>query len=185
MSKRQLFTKRKRQKLITIGFNVWRMPQKRRSPLQEIVIPKKLAPLVKAFSADDQAARMLIIDAAKTISKPESGGFSIDDKEITRDELEGIIALMKGLSPKDTLETIYAAQIVTSHLMGLRLLRQDFAPDQALGLKLLRFSNEAMIQLQKKRAGGISQNINITYNHAGPGPALMQTVIPKDETSCQ
>jgi hypothetical protein len=149
--------------------------------MKEIAIPAKLAPLVKAFSADDQSARLLIAEASKAIgqSAPSS---DIDlfycEKTVSEEELEGIIDMMKGIDPRDTIEMIYGAQIISSHLMGLRLLSHNFAADQTLGLKLLRFSNEAMGQLLKKRAGGVNQNINITYNNAGP--AMMQTVVNKD-----
>lgn len=153
--------------------------------MKEIVIPKKLAPLIKAFSVDDQSARLLIIEADKAIStSAPSQGYELTKKDISKEELEGIIALMKGIAPRDTLEMIYGAQIISSHLMGLRLLSHNFQVDQALGLKLLRFSNEAMGQLQKKRSGGVNQNINITYNHTDSGPTLMQTILPKDST-CQ
>lgn len=153
--------------------------------MKTITIPRKLAPLVKAFSEDDQSARLLIIEAAKAINKTEKRiGYGCDEEKISNEELEGIIALMKGIAPRDTIEMIYGAQIISSHLMGLRLLGSNHANDQVLGLRLLRFSNDALSQLQKKKAGGISKNINITYNHAGPGPALMQTVIPKDNL-CQ
>ena len=152
--------------------------------MKEVTIPEKLVPLVKAFSSDDQAAKLLILEAARAISRAESKAYSLNDHEPSEEELEGIIALMQGIAPKDTIEMIYGAQIISSHLMGLRLLRQTFATDQALGLKLLRFSNEAMNQLQKKRSCGTSQNITVNYNYHGQGNALMQTVIPKDET-CQ
>lgn len=147
--------------------------------MKEVKIPNKLAPLVKAFSADEKGARLLIIEALKAISKAETqGAFDMGAPECSEAEIEGIIALMQGIAPKDTLEMLYGAQIISAHLMGIRLLAHDFPGDQALGLKLLRFSNDALAQLQKKRSGGISQNINITYNNAGQGSALMQTVIP-------
>jgi hypothetical protein len=154
------------------------------TPMKEIAIPAKLAPLVKAFSADEQAARLLIIEAARAIGQAEpSSGFDLgmyEEKSVSEAEISGIVAMMKDIDPKDTLEMIYGAQIVSSHLMGLRLLSHRLLADQNLGLKLLRFSNEAMAQLLKKRAGGVNQNISITYNNAGPGPALMQTVVNKD-----
>ena len=96
-----------------------------------------------------------------------------DRREISKEEIEGVISLMKGIDPLDTIELIYGAQIVSSHIMGLRMLSQDHRDDQNLGLKLLRFSNEALERLQKKKSGGNSQNINITYNHLGTG--ILQT----------
>lgn len=151
--------------------------------MKEITIPEKLVPLIKAFSVDDQSAKLLIIEATKLISQSKEYN-RFGEKEPSMQELEGIISLMRGIAPRDILEMIYGAQIISSHLMGLRLLSHDFPADQNLGLKLLRFSNEAMAQLQKKRLGGINQNINITYNHVGSGPALIQTAISKDEL-CQ
>lgn len=145
----------------------------------EIVIPKKLVPLVKAFSADEKSAKILIIGAAKAINGAEDTcGFG--NNAISPEELESIVTLMQGIAPKDTIEMIYGAQIIASHIMGLRLLSHNYTADQTLGLKLLRFSNEAMIQLQKKKAGGINKNINITYNNAGSGPSFMQTVLLGD-----
>lgn len=151
--------------------------------MKDITIPKKLAPLIKAFSVDEQSARLLICEAAKAICGTEDS-YGFEKSEISNEEVEGILALMRGIDPRDTIEMIYGAQIITSHIMGLRLLSHNSQKDQVLGLKLLRFSNEAMNHLQKKRAAGVSQNINITYNHVGSGPTLMQTVISKD-TPCQ
>lgn len=128
--------------------------------MKEITIPKKLAPLIHAFSADEQSARTLITEVAKTIYTTQES-YGVDSCSISNDELEGVIALMKGINPKDTIEMIYGAQIVTSHLLGIKLLSHGFPADQTLGLKLLRFCNEAMSQLQKKRAGGTSQNITV------------------------
>lgn len=145
--------------------------------MKEITIPKKLAPLVKAFSADEQSVKTLIIEAAKSIyTTHDSFGFS--SCSISNEEIEGVIALMNGINPKDTIEMIYGAQIITSHMLGIKLLSHSFPADQVLGLKLLRFCNEAMSQLQKKRSGGSTQNITVNYNYNGQGPALMQTVIP-------
>lgn len=152
--------------------------------MKEITIPKKLAPLIQAFSADERSARTLIMEAAKTIYTTQES-YGVSSCSISNDEIEGVIALMKGIDPKDTIEMIYGAQIVTSHLLGIKLLSNNFPADQALGLKLLRFCNEAMSQLQKKRSGGTTQNITVNYNYNGQGPALMQTVIPTKDVSCQ
>jgi hypothetical protein len=59
-------------------------------------------------------------------------------------------------------------------------LSASYPDDQKLGLKLLRFSNEAMQQLEKKRNGG-TQNITVNYNYHGQGNPLMQTIIPIKE----
>lgn len=151
--------------------------------MTEITIPKRLRPIIQAFNAPNEAAtKALIISAAKAVGG--SKGYTYSRNDVTDAEIEAVLALMQALSPKDTIEMIYGAQIVASHLLGLKMLSHDHGDDQILGLKLLKFSNEALNQLHKKKSGGTNQNINITYNHLGEGPALMQTVIPK-EGACQ
>jgi hypothetical protein len=91
---------------------------------------------------------------------------------------------MRDLAPQDAIETIYAAQIVSSHLLGLRFLSNDSNADRNLGMRLLRFSNEALGQLQKKRAGGVThQHIYITNNNQGQ--AMMQTAVITNGVPCQ
>ena len=85
--------------------------------------------------------------------------------KISKQELNGVLSLMKGINPIDTLETLYAAQIVVSHLLGMRKLSNNYSSEQKVGLDLLRFSNEAMAALTRKRCGG-HQNITVNYNQA-------------------
>lgn len=99
---------------------------------------------------------------AKSEKEPNEARFitySRKDKE----ELEGIRSLMKGLNPCGTLETLYAAQIVASHMLGMRKLVSNYPDDQKLALRLLRFSNEVIQQLQRKRSGG-AKNLTVNYN---------------------
>ncbi|MGB7977592.1 MAG: hypothetical protein WCF19_00360 [Chlamydiales bacterium] len=143
-------------------------------PDRSIQAPSSLVPIMQAFHVDsDKAAKVLIQEAANTIyGKSEFGA-----RSISKDELDGLWALMKGMNPRDGLETLYAAQIVACHMLGMRKLAEPYMDDQKLGLNLLRFSNEAMQQLEKKRSGG-AQNITVNYNYSGQGNALMETIIP-------
>lgn len=129
--------------------------------MKQITIPKKLAPFVKAFSVDEVSAKKLIIDAAKTIYSSQNN-YDSNQANLSMNELEGIIALMNGIKPKDTIEMIYGAQIIVGHLLGLKLLTHEFITDQVLGLKLLKFSNEAITLLQKKRHEGNTQKSEIS-----------------------
>lgn len=145
---------------------------------KEITAPKALTPLMQAFHVDsEKAAKALIQEAAHAIY---GGATNPMSKEISKEELSGIALLMKGIKPRDTLETLYAAQIVASHMLGMRKLSDSFKDDQDMGLKLLRFSNEAMQQLDKKRNGG-SQNITVNYNYSGNGTVLTKTDISAQE----
>lgn len=78
----------------------------------------------------------------------------------------------------DSLETLFASQIVVGHLLGMKKLSEGCPDDQRIGLNLLRFSSEAMQMLIKKQTGA-TQNIVVNYSYNGQGNALMQTVLPK------
>lgn len=148
-------------------------------PTKEIEVPLSLAPLMQAFHVDsEKEAKTLLEVAAYAIygreAEPENE-FDVFKKKrvISKDELEVILRLMKGMSPKDTLETLYAAQIVVSHILGMRKLSQSYKDDQKLGLSLLSFSCEAMQRLQRKRGGGV-QHITVNYNYNDQRSAAIQ-----------
>lgn len=136
------------------------------STVDEITAPKALTPLMQAFHVNTEEARCAFtVEAVKTLfGYSESGSYSA--KDISKEELEGVLSLMKGLNPSDSLETLYAAQIVASHVLGMRKLSTSYPNDQKLGLKLLRFSNEAMQWLNRKRSGE-TKNITVNYNYQG------------------
>lgn len=149
-------------------------------PTHQVTAPQALTPIMQAFHVDsEEAAHSLILEASKAIygeKEKEYDFIGPDNRELSEAELHGVTSLMKGINPKDSLETLYAAQIVASHMLGMRKLSSNYAADQKLGLKLLKFCNEAMQQLEKKRSGA-TQNITVNYNYNGTGNALSQTVI--------
>lgn len=145
--------------------------------MANITISKKLDPIVQAFFAESpKAARKLVIQAAKAIygSDEEKDPFEFAMKRqhaITDEDIEDICTFMQGIKPNDMLEAIIAAQITVTHMLGVRKLATGHLADQHLGLKMLRFSMDAMQQLQKKRCGGM-QNITVNYNYNGMQPAI-------------
>jgi len=149
-------------------------------PSHQITAPTALSPIMEAFHVDsEEAAHALVLEASKAIYGSKEKAFDIletREKEITKEELNGITSLMKGLAPRDSLEALYAAQIVVSHMLGMRKLSSNYDEDQKLGLRLLKFCNETMQHFDKKRNGG-NQNINVTYNYHGQGNSLSQTII--------
>ena len=170
-------------KLATIGPKGMAKDQKEDStPTHTIEAPQALVPLMQAFHVNSEKdAKSLIITAAKAIygHDEKDDDFFRRDRKISESEMDGVISLMKCVNPRDSLETLYAAQIVACHMLGMRKLAESCREDQKLGLNLLRFSNEAMQQLEKKR-NGATQNIVVNYNHNGQGNALMQTVLAKE-----
>lgn len=149
--------------------------RKNRDFPREIQAPGSLVPLMQAFHVDsDNAAKSLIQTAVNAIYKKSQYN------PVSEEELEGVIALMRGISPKDTLETLYAAQIVACHMLGMRKLTEQFNEDERLGLNLLRFSSEAMQQLERKRSGG-AQNIVVNYNYTTQNAVISQPLLPVEE----
>lgn len=137
--------------------------------MANITIPKKLDLIVQAFFVESpQAAKKLVIQAAKAIYGSEDEGdfydVSIRYRAITNEQLEDICALMQSIKPTDGLEAILAAQIIVSHMLGMRKMAKGLHEDQRLGLKMFQFSSEAMTRLQKKRSGGM-QNVTVNYNY--------------------
>jgi hypothetical protein len=167
-------------KPVSIGCKGMAKDQKQQLPPAHIIeAPQSLAPLMQAFHVDsDKVAKSLISDAARAIYG--KGDYYGRDQVFSKSELDGIVSLMKCIRPMDSLETLFAAQIIVGHMLGMRKLAESCHDDQRLGLNLLRFSNESMQQLNKKR-NGATQNIVVNYNHHGQGNTLMQTVLAKGE----
>lgn len=139
--------------------------------------PKALAPLMQAFHVgSDKISKSLILEAVETIYGKD--GFR-KDRAISPKELGDVIWLMKCIAPRDSLETLFAAQIVVGHLLGMRKLEENCFHDQKLGLSLLRFSNEAIQQLERKRNGAI-QSITVNYG-CGHADDFVQTALLKGE----
>lgn len=140
-------------------------------PQAELSIPSPLSSIMQAFRADsDTLVSQLIADSIKAIYGKDDLGMSAKPSKA---ELDGVVALMKGIDPKDTMELLFASQIVVGHLLGMRKLAEGYGDDQRLGLNMLKFSNEAMMNLQKKRSG-LVQNITVNYVNSGPGNAYLQ-----------
>ncbi len=139
--------------------------------MKEISIPTKLEPIVQAFFAESpQVAKKLVIKAVEAIYGAERErkeyDFTTRFRPITDEQIEEVCALMHGIKPIDVLEALIGAQVIVSHLLGMRKLANGCDEDQRLGLKMLQFSSESIARLQKKRCGGM-QNITINYNHNG------------------
>lgn len=101
----------------------------------EIRAPESIAPIMQAFHAESKEAIRIIKKAVHAI---------LGDDQLSKHELKGLIAFMSGFKPSNSLETLYAAQMVAFHVLGMRKMVNTFNEDRRLGLKLLEFSNEAI-----------------------------------------
>lgn len=167
-----------------IGFEGMAKDEKSLAPPHMVAAPVAIVPIMQAFHVESaKTAKALVLDAAKAIYGREKGG-SREERVFSKSELDGIVTLIKSIKPRDSLETLFAAQIVVGHLLGMKKLSEHCSEDQKLGLNLLRFTSEAMQMLIKKQTGA-TQNIVVNYSYNGQGNALIQTVLPGGGSECQ
>ncbi len=125
-----------------------------------IKVPRTLNSLMKAFEVDSKRVIKTLIDETEiAIYGSDKSKIS---RDISKDEFDCIISLMKGINPRDDLEKLYAAQIIICHMLGMRKLTEKYKDDQKIGLDLLKLSDEAIQNLVTKRYRGI-HNIEINY----------------------
>lgn len=161
----------------TTGTEGMAKDEKSPTPPPMIDAPKALVPIMQAFLVDSpKLAKSMVFEAARAIyGKETTFGREIP---ISKSELDGIVSLIRSIKPRDSLESLFAAQIVVGHMIGMRKLSENCSDDQKIGLNLLRFSSEAMQMLIKKQTGA-TQNIVVNYSYNGEGNALIQTVLPR------
>ncbi|MDB2614337.1 hypothetical protein N9Y92_04195 [Chlamydiales bacterium] len=150
-------------------------PKTKTAPTKVINPPKELTPLIKAFHAESkETMNTLVMDAARAIKFRDPIAFG--DSEPSEDDVSLIIDLMKGINPQSTEEVLIASQIICSHMIGMRKLSSIYEGDHKIGLRMIKFSNEALQKLERNRGGGVQ---NITVNHVYPveGSILSQTRI--------
>ena len=181
MKKKIENSRKKPESLVTTGCDGMAKDQKEAIPPALIQAPKAIIPIMEAFHVEsDKVAKALVIEAVTAIyGKAEWG-----KQSFSKAELDGVVSLIRSISPRDSLETLFASQIVVGHLLGMKKLSEGGSDDQKIGLNLLRFSSEAMQMLIKKQTGA-TQNIVVNYSYNGQGNALMQTVLPNVGNKCQ
>lgn len=155
--------------------------QKEAHPPPLLQTPKAIASIMEAFHVEsDKVAKALVVEAARAIYGQDNYG----KHSFSKAELDGVVSLIRSIKPMDSLEALFASQIVVGHLLGMKKLSESCSDDQKIGVNLLRFSSEAMQMLIKKQTGA-TQNIVVNYSYNGQGNALMQTVLPNVGNKCQ
>lgn len=181
MKKRIESSKKEPESLGTTGCNGMAKDRKEAHPPALIQAPKAIAPIMEAFHVEsDKVAKALVVEAAKAIYGQDNYG----KQSFSKAELDGVVSLIRSIKPMDSLETLFASQIIVGHLLGMKKLSESCPDDQKIGLNLLRFSSEAMQMLIKKQTGA-TQNIVVNYSYNGQGNAMMQTVLPNVGNKCQ
>lgn len=136
-----------------------------------LVLPKQMDLLVQAINCDNtDAAKLLVKRAMKSVYSNRSWQGS-DFKE---EDTEAVIALIRGINPKDTVESILAAQFVALHLQATSNVADENYNTMGYNLQMLRLSHQALNMLQQYR--GKSQTINVNYNTLSHGDTTINSL---------
>lgn len=134
-----------------------------------VSVPSQISLLVEAINCDNQdAARLLVNRAMLMIYGPSVYDPSAKD-------IDAVIALIRGINPKDTVESILAAQYVALHLKAMSIIEEDNYNIIGQGMMMIRLSHQALNTLQQYR--GKSQTINVNYNVHSEGNAVLNTLV--------
>ena len=154
---------------------------KKYAPPQTSTMSPGLAPIFQAFNVGSEKLAKDLLQQAGAAIYQKNREFSLDRNKMkfTKQEIDGVYALMLAINPKDIFETLYGVQIIVGHFLGMRKLSQAYPVDHKLGLKLLRMSSESMERLTKKRSGG-QQNISVTYQNIGPSQQSLVALTNKE-----
>jgi len=105
--------------LVTTGDDGMAKDQKEAHPPALIQAPKAIAPIMEAFHVEsDKIAKALVVEAARAIY----GQDNYDKHSFSKAELDGVVSLIRSIKPMDSLETLFASQIVVGHLLGMKKL---------------------------------------------------------------
>ncbi len=138
-----------------------------------------------ALGTLDSAFMLGLVDQ---LAKATSGGSRIDE-----DELNFMVSFIKGIEPRDQVESLLAAQMVTIHMAMMAFLRhlpliellpQQDAAEQAIN-KFARTFTTQMDALKRYRSGG-EQKVTVTHVSVSEGgQAIVGNVTqnPRDAAS--
>jgi hypothetical protein len=138
-----------------------------------LTLPSQITLLVEAINCDNpEAARLLVQRAMDSIyphkTWPQSVAWGDND-------LDAVVALIRGINPKDTVESILAAQFVALHLQGMASMAKENYNIMGQAIMMVRLSHQALNMLQQYR--GKQQTINVNYNVLSKGDAILNTII--------
>jgi hypothetical protein len=123
-----------------------------------ITLTSHISSLVEAIKCIDNPVAVQIL-----IKKAVAAVYEKPEAQVTKEEVEAVVSLIRSIEPRDTIEVMLAAQIVCASLQGMSVMSKNYLNAKGHGIMLLRLSHQSLEQLQRYR-GKISQNINVTYN---------------------
>lgn len=140
----------------------------------KIALPNQISLLVEAINCDNENAARLLVKRAMLLSYNSSNHWP-KENAWSDEDLDAVVSLIRGIKPKDTIEAILAAQIVSLHLKGIEIMAKDNYNTISHAMMMVRLSHQALSMLQQYR--GKSQTINVNYNIHSEGGAVLNTLI--------
>lgn len=140
---------------------------------EKIAVPNQISLLVEAFNCDNPDSGRLLVQRAMNSIYPRGSSWKKDawgDKEC-----DAVVALIRNIKPKDTIEVILAAQFVALHLQATANIAGENYNIMSQNLQMMRLSHQALNMLQQYR--GKSQTINVNYNIHSEGDSVLNTLI--------
>jgi hypothetical protein len=138
-------------------------------------LPDQVTLLVEAINCNDEGAARLLVTRAMNIIY-EKSNLSYPSKEAWGDEeLDSVVALIRGVKPQDSVEAILASQFVALHLQGMATMAKDYINSKGQAMMMIRLSHHALEMLQRYR--GKNQTINVNYNVLNKGNAILNTMV--------
>lgn len=141
---------------------------------KNLKVPDQISLLIEAINCDNEnAARLLVHRAMGAASGKKPDYFN--KTPWSNEDIDAVVALIRGIKPRDTVEAILAAQFISLHLSGMDELAQVAIGSKGQGVMLIRLSQQTLDLLQRYR--GKSQTINVNYNVQTKGDTVLNTLI--------
>ena len=139
---------------------------------KKIALPSQISLLVEAIKCDNPDAARLLVERAMASAYTRKS-WKMD--ELNAQEYDAVIALIRGINPRDTVEAILAAQFVALHLQSTNSIAGENYHIMGQNLQMMRLSHQALNMLQQYR--GKSQTINVNYNMLNQGDTIVNTLV--------
>jgi len=139
-----------------------------------ITVPTQISLLMEAINCENPDAAQLLVKQAMLMSFNSSNHWPKENAWDDKD-LNAIVDLIRGINPKDTVESILASQIVALHMKSMKTMSHDNYNTMGSAMTMLRLSHQALNMLQQYR--GKSQTINVNYNVHSEGDTVLNSLI--------
>lgn len=146
----------------------------KKQKLKTVAVPTQISLLMEAVQSDNIEATRLLVKKAMLMSFNSSNHWP-KENAWNDDELDAIVSLIRGINPKDTIETVLAAQFISLHLKSMETMSKDNYNTMGAAMMMVRLSHQALNMLQQYR--GKSQTINVNYNVHSEGNTVLNSIV--------